>query len=311
MIRTLPLSASLETTVQRHIAAEQLPPDFDATVRRYYLPVAERIAALQNRLGRPLVVGVNGAQGSGKSTLSAFLKLILENNHDLRTVVISIDDLYLTRAEREQLARDIHPLLVTRGVPGTHDVGLGIQTITKLLNAKEDDVTLIPRFDKARDDRCPQEDWDRFKGRADIVILEGWCVGARPQPDEDLANPVNDLERNEDPAGAWRRHVNNQLKGPYRELFGLLDYLVMLLVPSFDCVLDFRLKQERKLAHKLETTGVKAENLKLMDEAAIHRFIMHYERLTRFMLTDLPAIADALLEVDADHSVTGLSFKDS
>ncbi|TPD57981.1 hypothetical protein FIV46_17600 [Emcibacter nanhaiensis] len=293
------------------MAAEQLPPDFDATVRRYYLPVAERIAALQNRLGRPLVVGVNGAQGSGKSTLSAFLKLILENNHDLRTVVISIDDLYLTRAEREQLARDIHPLLVTRGVPGTHDVGLGIQTITKLLNAKEDDVTLIPRFDKARDDRCPQEDWDRFKGRADIVILEGWCVGARPQPDEDLANPVNDLERNEDPAGAWRRHVNNQLKGPYRELFGLLDYLVMLLVPSFDCVLDFRLKQERKLAHKLETTGVKAENLKLMDEAAIHRFIMHYERLTRFMLTDLPAIADALLEVDADHSVTGLSFKDS
>ena len=308
MTQTLPASTNLHTAIQRLIDVHQLPPDFAETVDNYYLPVADRIATRAKDAGRFLVVGVNGAQGSGKSTLSAFLKLILESAHQLRTAVISIDDLYLTRAEREMLAREVHPLLATRGVPGTHDIDLGLRTIRSLTRAKEGNVTPIPRFDKARDDRCEPGKWDSFKGSADIVLLEGWCIGARPQPDEDLTIPVNDLERNEDPAGVWRHFVNDQLKGPYRELFGLIDYLVMLKVPSFDCVFDFRLKQEQKLARQLEATTTDGE-LKLMDEAGIRRFICHYERLTRFMLADLPARADAVLDVDASHRVSGLHFK--
>ncbi|WP_321396820.1 hypothetical protein [Emcibacter sp.] len=294
-----------DASIQHLIEAEQLPPDFGETVDRYYRPVALRIAELHKDLDRSLVIGLNGAQGSGKSTMAAFLKLLLEHSYDLSTAVLSIDDLYLTRTEREALSRQVHPLLVTRGVPGTHDIDLGIRTINNLAQAREGEITSIPRFDKSRDDRRPESDWDSWEGPAQVVILEGWCVGARPQNDQDLNTPVNELERFEDPEGTWRHYANDELRTHYQDLFNMLDYLIMLKVQSFECVQSFRLKQEQKLARKIAEADGPTKGTRLMDEAAVKRFIMHYERLTRFMLETMPAYANIILHVDSDHRITG------
>ncbi|WP_255210702.1 hypothetical protein [Methylogaea oryzae] len=169
------------------------------------------------------MLGINGGQGSGKSTLCEFLRLILEQGFGLRVAGLSIDDIYKTRAEREQLAKTVHPLLLTRGVPGTHDVELGLGVIDALKQAEAGDSVAIPSFDKARDDRRQLDEWPRFRGKADVVVFEGWCVAAKPQDEIELAQPVNRLEAEEDADGRWRRYVNQQLQGAYTELFGRLD----------------------------------------------------------------------------------------
>ena len=58
--------------------------------------------------------------------------------------------------------------------------------------------------------------------------------------------PVNTLETGEDPQGTWRRYVNRQLRLGYPELFSLVDAWIMLKAPSFECVFDWRLEQERR-----------------------------------------------------------------
>ncbi|RQW79014.1 MAG: hypothetical protein EHM62_06915, partial [Methylococcus sp.] len=208
--------------VQRH----RIPATRAGELARVYLPLAAWIA--EQKQDGPLIVGINGAQGSGKSTLSDFLRLLLEQYHGQRVAVLSIDDLYLTRAERKALAREVHPLLITRGVPGTHDVELGLTTLQRLRTATEVDLTPLPAFDKAADDRRPEAEWPVFRGRPDIILLEGWCMGATPQPESALREPVNALERDEDADGRWRDFVNRQLETDYRRLFAELDRLIFL-----------------------------------------------------------------------------------
>lgn len=268
--------------------AEALPERFDEMVERLHRPLAEKIAAEAKAAGRCWFVGVCGTQASGKSTLCAVVARLLEER-GLKAAVVSIDDLYLTREEREALAHTVHSLLVTRGVPGTHDVGLGMRLLDDL--ARPGTVRL-PRFEKARDTRRPPDEWDAFEGPADVVLFEGWCVGARPQDQAALAQPVNALERDEDPDGAWRAHANAQLAGPYQQLFGRLDRLVMLQALGFETVLDWRREQEGKLRARLAAGG--GDLARTMDEAALVRFIAHYERLTRHILSEMPARADAL-----------------
>ncbi|MGY6215408.1 hypothetical protein ACW73L_09610 [Methylolobus aquaticus] len=247
-----------------------------------------------------LIIGVNGAQGSGKSTLAELLTLTLSYGHGLRAARLSIDDFYMTRDERSELARSVHPLLVTRGVPGTHDVGLALSTIHGLLGADPAQVTLIPSFDKVSDDRRPRSEWTRFEGPADVVILEGWCIGARAQDEGALAAPMNVLESDEDPDGRWRRYVNAQLIGAYAPLFQLLDRLIMLKVPGMASVLRWRGLQERKLAANLGADAAR----QMMGRRALRRFVMHYERLTRAMLAELPGRADLTLVLDTRHRFT-------
>lgn len=269
-----------------------------------YLPLAAWVHG-QKGAGT-LVLGVNGAQGSGKSTLCDFLGLVLEAGHGCRVAGFSIDDIYKTRAERERLGREVHPLLVTRGVPGTHDAGLGLATLRALQAAAPHTLTPLPAFDKARDDRKPSTDWPVFRGRPDVIVFEGWCVGTSPQSDEALIEPVNELERDEDADGAWRRHVNQRLRAEYAELFGELDRLVMLKVPGMASVFEWRGLQERKLAARVAP----GESHRLMDAAAIRRFIMHYERLTRHNLDEMPGRADLTLYLDEAHRFTRIGMKD-
>lgn len=292
----------LDDLLARFIAAHHLPEAYRDAVTTYWLPLAERIAGMD--AGHPLLIGINGAQGSGKSTMSDILSLLLRQEHRLRTCVLSIDDLYLTRSERLALARDVHPLFATRGVPGTHDLRLGIELIRHMQAAGEHDTVAIPAFDKARDDRRPEPDWPRHQGPVDVILFEGWCVGTPPQSETELAVPINALEADEDADGIWRRHVNDALAGEYRELFAMLDYLVLLKVPDFDTVFEWRGLQEEKL--RRASPGGEG----LMDQKALARFIRHYERLTRHNLEVLPDLADALFRIDHDHRVVDADYRE-
>ncbi|OYW45405.1 MAG: hypothetical protein B7Z08_08980 [Sphingomonadales bacterium 32-68-7] len=275
--------------IEALIAAEGLPADYRAVVEHHWAPLADRIATLP----RPSVVGINGAQGSGKTTLCRFLEPQLAGR-GVRAATVSLDDLYLTRSERRRLAANVHPLFATRGVPGTHDIALGETLFDTLL---QHSGAVVPRFDKARDDRAP--DGRAIAGPLDVVLFEGWCVGAIPQPAAALAEPANRLEAEEDQRGIWRREVNRRLSTDYAALFARIDWLVMLKVESFAAVRANRLLQERKLA--LAQPGGAA----LMDEAALDRFVQHYERLTRWQLAEMPTRADLAISIGPDQRPSG------
>jgi D-glycerate 3-kinase len=290
-------STSLQQAVREKIATLQLPASFVHEVYTVYREIAQNLFLRGRRTDEPFVVGVCGCQGSGKSTLAAFLKLLLDWE-GCPTAILSLDDLYLTRGQREKLAREIHPLLKTRGVPGTHDVDLGLKTLHGLRTARTTSRIPIPRFDKARDNRAPRKDWDVFRGRPAFILFEGWCVDAKPQPEAALRKPVNGLERDCDPDETWRRYVNDELTGPYQELFAPIDVLLFLRAPSFDCVYKWRGLQEKKLRRASKT-----EDRAVMDKKVLDTFIMHYERLTRWMLKEMPSRANILLPLAPNQRI--------
>ncbi len=315
---------ALTPRLQALIQQENLPDDFLETVTLHFIPLAENIAAQQQSLDRPLIVGINGAQGTGKSTLALFLQTLLHNGLGLPSARFSLDDIYLTKTERQQLAESVHPLFLTRGVPGTHDLTLGQNTLDALCSST--DPVPIPVFDKAIDDRAPQESWPCFQGPAKIILVEGWCVGAlAEQAQAILTEPLNELERIEDEDGLWRSYINQRLKGEYAEFFGQIDCLVMLKAPSMECIMEWRTLQEVKLAEKLyvhqagadeaPVTGVallelpKTEQTKgIMAPQQLKRFIMHYERLTRAMLEEMPGRADILFLINDQHQIVSTRY---
>jgi len=284
------------------MAAQQLPGEFAQTLRNWYLPLAEELASALMECKAPVFLGVQGCQGSGKSTLAEFLRLMLSAEHQLRVLVLSIDDFYLTRAERQQLAANVHPLFITRGVPGTHDITLALKVFAQLETLGEGQSIAIPRFNKALDDRYPETEWDRWSGPVDLVILEGWCVGLKPESQERLGTPINRLEREEDAAGHWRSYVNRQLAGHYQQLFNRLQYLVVLSAPSFDAVYQWRLLQEQKLARRWQQLHPD-KPAQIQTPAQLERFIAHYQRLTEWALLSLPGQADVEFSLDQEHQI--------
>lgn len=289
----------MSSAIAHLIEAEGLPADYRGIVDAYWRPLSEEIADryLESAEGKPLIVGINGAQGSGKTTLCKFLELLLVEHNQIG-VTLSIDDLYLTKGERQTLAREIHPLLATRGVPGTHSPALGLAVIEAVRAGKSFEM---PRFDKAVDDRRPHgEIVDR---RVDVLLFEGWCLGAAPQAPSALAAPVNGLEAEEDADGVWCKFVNDALRDDYARLFAQLDMLVMLKVPDFETVRRNRALQEDKL--RARNPGAPG----LMDAAALKHFLDQYQRLTEWMFGEMPARADILVEIDRDQRPTRLSTK--
>ncbi|HUB90782.1 MAG TPA: kinase [Dyella sp.] len=254
---------------------------------------AGRIARVQ----RPYVLGLSGLQGSGKSTLARLIKIQAEHR-GWPTEVLSLDDFYYSRSERETLAHQVHPLLKTRGVPGTHEIELLLSVLTALPNASEKFPVTWPRFDKGRDTRMPPSRWPRATRPPRLVVMEGWALGLRPQLESALEEPVNALERQEDPDGRWRHWVNKQLRA-YQPLWRKLDALIVLQAPNWEVIREWRSETEKDLLARGAPLA--------MDAAAMQRFLLHFERLSRHALATLPVLADTCVEYDTHHHVMGLS----
>ena len=233
--------------------------------------------------------GIGGGQGAGKSTLG---RLITEAGtvFGTRIEVLSIDDFYLTREERRGLAETVHPLLATRGPPGTHDVE---RLRTAMAALRQPGVVHVPRFDKGKDTRSG---FARIAGGVELVVLEGWCVGA-PAAKFPVDEPINALEREHDANTRWRSYIENALGGPYAGLNEDLETLVFLKVPDLAAVRRWRLQQE----------GERPPGQRL-SPVEVNRFVEHYERITRRMLASLPSTADVVVDLDDDHRVSGLRF---
>lgn len=220
----------------------------------------------------PLLL-VSGAQGSGKSTALEGASAALS----LPVAVASIDDFYLTRPDREALARRVSPLLATRGPPGTHDLPLLQATLTRLRGADGASETPVPRFDKLADDRDAPSAWRRFHGRPAAIVIEGWLMGALPDAGAPGAPAMNSVEA-EDPGGAWRQYQEDTLAGGYAALWEEADAFFHILAPGFDTVLGWRLEQEAALWLS------RGQAMPDGRRAWAARFIQHYERITRRML---------------------------
>jgi len=280
----------------------QLPKTLVRDLQLIYVPFINLLITKKYlKKGKIPLIGISGSQGSGKSTFTFLLKKLLETEYGYRVVSFSIDDFYHTRAIRETLSRTIHPLLVTRGVPGTHNVEAGIRVTENLLGANNKTVTAIPVFDKSIDDQKPLGEWNIFSGRPDLILFEGWCVGAVPEKKEQLSSPVNELERVRDPDATFRKFVNNQLSSTYKKWFSMIDLMVMLKVSSFKQVYEWRLLQEQKLADSAASRASAGKVLKIMSEKDLRFFISHYERITRHMLKEMPDRANMVLEIGKDH----------
>ena len=293
----------MNTLLPEFMAVHRFPESFVAVAQTAYTPLAEQVADWHKAAGGPLGLALNGGQGTGKSTLAAFLSEYLKCYYGLKVFVLALDDLYLTRAEREDLAAQVHPLLATRGVPGTHDLKIGMD-VAKHCLSHETTTIQSPVFKKENDDRAPRALWHSLTTPVDVLILEGWCVGALPQPEASLAKPLNQLEREIDTDGVWRHYVNQQLKMEYQTFFSLFSKQVQLKAPGFECILEWRRKQERKLRERLAASGDVHEGL--MNDAEVGHFIMHYERLTRWMLAEMPSRVDARIDLNQKHEVERL-----
>jgi len=245
----------------------------------------------------PLVIGLSGAQGSGKSTLARKIAAVLVEE-GLQAATVSIDDFYFSRSERRRLAAQTHPLFVTRGPPGTHDIAAAIRFVDDVKAGRE---AIAPKFDKLADERFDGANGAIIEASLDVLIFEGWCLGAQPEPESTLERPINALEREFDAHGTWRRAVNSALGGAYQSLFQHFDRLVYLRPPQFEIVAEWRLQQENTLAASTNDS----DRRKLMRPDEIAYFVQHYERITRRMMIDLPGRADLTIRLDETRRPIG------
>lgn len=289
---------TLRESLQQAIVKAKLPEDFISQIESIYLPLAKHVDTLSKRQTTPLILSLQGPQGAGKSTLCYFLQQLLEQQFQHRLAVLSLDDFYYDSDTREQLAEDVHPLLKTRGVPGTHDLALAIDTLTSLKAGK---ITKLPRFNKAEDNPYDQSNWPDSPDNVTIILFEGWCNNLPPQAASDLLQPINALESEEDHDGRWRKYVNQQLEIYDQQLFDMTDALLCLTIPSFELVYQWRGLQEDKLRQASE------EGSRVMDKQQVIRFIQHFERLSRHAMTVLPEIADMVLTLDDSHRLIKFS----
>ena len=270
----------------------------------HYRTLAMWLAELARRAPCP-VVGLQGAQGSGKTTVARFLQRQLADQHGLTAAVLSLDDCYLPREARQGLAVDVHPLLATRGVPGTHDVALGRAVLDRLRQLKPDESMRLPRFSKADDDRASVDAGASVTGPIDLILFEGWCVGVPAQPAAEIAVPVNALEADDDRDGRWRTWVNERLATDYTRWFAAIDAIIVLQAPSFDVIHRWRWQQEQETARTARRSGAG-----LMTEDALRRFIQHYQRLTEHAMRVLPARADVVVELRDDRDLAAIRYRD-
>ena len=275
----------------------------DRMIKFFLIPICFWISKRVSKK-KTLIIGLAGGQGSGKTTISTILALILKKYFKLKVFKVSIDDFYKTRRDRKLLSKNKHSLLMTRGVPGTHDIDLMLNFFKKIKD-KNFKSLQIPKFNKSIDDRFPKRLWYKIKSKPDIVIFEGWCVGAKAQSSSQLKNPINSLEKIYDKDARWRGYVNSQLKTKYKTLFSQLDGLLFLKAKNFNLLREWRLKQERKL--QAQTKNKK--NLKIMNSGDIISFMQTYQRITQQMFKDALKSSSIIMNLNINHQIEKIKFK--
>ena len=272
------------------------------SLKRIYIPISFWIENKYKEKGKTLFLGFSGGQGSGKTTVVKILKIILKKFFKRKIHVSSIDDFYKTLKDRNKMSYTAHPLFKTRGVPGTHDINL-IKNFFYFIKRKNFKKIKLPKFDKSIDDRLKKKYWFNVKEKPEIVILEGWCVGAQSQSNFLIKKPINILEKYEDQNLTWRKHVNEKLKKEYKKLFAMIDCYIFMKIPNFNMVFKWRLLQENKLRKVLRYKK------KIMSYNEIKRFIMFYQRITLQMVKDLSKSASIVMLLNKNHEIKKLLFK--
>ena len=272
------------------------------SLKKIYIPISFWIENKYKKKGETLILGFSGGQGSGKTTVSGILKIILKKFFKRKLHVISIDDFYKTLNDRDKMSHKIHPLFKIRGVPGTHDINL-VKKFFNIIKKNKFEKIKLPRFEKAKDNRAKKKYWFNIKQKPDIVILEGWCVGAKPQSNSLIKKPINILEKHEDRDLIWRKYANKKLKKEYKQLFSMIDHFIFMKIPNFRMVLKWRLLQENKLKKKSHPKK------KIMSFNEIERFIMFYQRITLQMVKDLSKSASVVMLLKKNHEIKKTIFR--
>ena len=255
-------------------------------INQYIVPIIKNINDSKND---KFIIA--GSQGSGKSTLTAVLKLVLEKFYKKKVMLLSIDDYYLSKNKRLKLSKKIHPLLITRGVPGTHNIAALRKDIINFQKKKFPIVA--PLFNKLKDDISSKK---KIIKKAEILLLEGWCCGSTPINREYLFNNINHLESTLDKNKLWRQYYNSQLQKDYKKVFSLFDQQIYIQAPSFTYILKWRYAQEK-------SNALKSKNEKFMKKTDLRKFIQHYEKLTKWMIKTMPAKADMLIKIDKNQKI--------
>ena len=272
-------------------------------IKSFLIPVSFWIES-KTKSKRPFIIGLGGGQGTGKTTITSIISIILKKYFKLNVFKISIDDFYKTRKERFLLSKKLHPLLMSRGVPGTHDINIMLDFFKKVKKSKFKSLRL-PKFNKAIDDRCKKKLWYLIKKRPDVIIFEGWCVGARAEKNNTLKKAINSLEKIDDLKLVWRKFVNQQLKSKYKKLYNHLNTLLYLKVKNFSLLQRWRLKQEKKLWLK----NKKLSNNKIMSKKEVIRFMQTYQRVTQNMIKGAPKYASIILNLNSNHQIKSVIYK--
>jgi len=294
--------AALQAVLARFLQEASLPDSVAFNFMRWYAGVTRSLAQRAKAAESPPLAGFSGCQGSGKSTLVALMAMVMREVYGVSTVVLSLDDFYLTKGTRAALAKSIHPLFATRGVPGTHDLALLKETISALRHPGAGGAVAVPTFDKALDDRTEMVHWRQVSAPVQLILLEGWCVGLSPQDESELEEPINSMEAEQDPSLVWRREVNRQLATEYADVFGNLDALLLLQAPSFHAVSEWRWQQEQRLSEQFQRDHPDKPD-PTMSRSEVADFILYYQRLTVHGLQTLPDRADFVWELATDRSV--------
>jgi len=305
-----PLSHRLRFEVEQTLSCLYADASLVDQMDSLYLPFSTWLSQKVDAGKGPLIVGVGGAQGCGKTTFCSVISRILNKGFDLNCIVLSLDDLYSTRHDRLKFAKQTTPMFSVRGVPGTHDVDFALTLFERLKDLKEGEVMKFPCFDKSIDDRKAVHLWQEVQGPVDVVLFEGWCVGA-PPINGALYRPINKLEEKMDADGLWRSTVNQLLKNEYQKLFAKIDLMAWMQAPNYDVVYHWRNKQERVLENHLhDIHGVLLDtiDLKVMSSDALKGFMQYYERLTRHMLAVMPERADILFKLNNKQEVVEMRF---
>ncbi len=262
-----------------------------------WLPLAMQLVWEKDKLGRALIQGILGGQGTGKTTLTSMLEIILARLGKT-SIAISLDDLYKTYIDRQQLQAE-DPRLKWRGPPPTHDVELGIKILDELRENNRQEPIYIMRFDKSayegKGDRSPHNE---IINPVDIVLFEGWFVGVEPVAESVFIQPPPPIITSTDIAFA--KDTNNRLKN-YLPLWQKMDRL-MVFFPT-----DYRYSKEwrKEAEHKAIAMGKAGMSDREIDEFVDYFWqALHPDLFVKPLLTN-PRV-NLVVEIEKDRSIRNL-----